>query len=167
MRPSASAAITDPPPESRASVAPRTSFCSANFSKSRGVSGVMVRPCRAAAMAFTAGLAEQVGRLYSPRNALVLAQLADESVHRELSAADVWTYLATHGVAPRDLDRDATVVRLVSDSADRSGIAQGLVFGVMNGAWAVGNVVGPAAGGALAQSAGDSLSYVVLPRSPQ
>jgi len=51
---------------------------------------------------------------------------------------------------------------LVSDSADRSGIAQGLVFGVMNGAWAVGNVVGPAAGGALAQSAGDSLSYVVL-----
>ena len=26
--------------------------------------------------------------------------------------------LATHGVAPRDLDRDATVVRLVADSAD-------------------------------------------------
>jgi MFS family permease len=51
---------------------------------------------------------------------------------------------------------------LVSDSADRSGIAQGLVFGVMNGAWAMGNVVGPAAGGALAQSAGDSFAYVLL-----
>jgi MFS family permease len=51
---------------------------------------------------------------------------------------------------------------LVSDSAERSGISLGLVFGVMNGAWAVGNVVGPAAGGALAESAGDSLSYVLL-----
>jgi MFS family permease len=51
---------------------------------------------------------------------------------------------------------------LVSDTAERNGIAQGLVFGVMNGAWAVGNVIGPAAGGALAQSAGDALSYLLL-----
>lgn len=51
---------------------------------------------------------------------------------------------------------------LVSDGAERSGIAQGLVFGVMNGAWALGNVIGPAAGGALAQAAGDSLPYVLL-----
>jgi MFS family permease len=51
---------------------------------------------------------------------------------------------------------------LVSDTAERNGIAQGLVFGVMNGAWAVGNVVGPAAGGALAESAGDAVSYLLL-----
>jgi MFS family permease len=51
---------------------------------------------------------------------------------------------------------------LVSDSAERNGISLGLVFGVMNGAWAVGNVIGPAAGGALAQSAGDALSYLLL-----
>jgi MFS family permease len=51
---------------------------------------------------------------------------------------------------------------LVSDTAERNGIAHGLVFGVMNGAWAVGNVIGPAAGGALAGSAGDALSYVLL-----
>src|SRR5690349_4937021 len=51
---------------------------------------------------------------------------------------------------------------LVSDAAERNGIAQGLVFGVMNGAWAIGNVIGPAAGGALAETAGDPLSYVVL-----
>lgn len=50
--------------------------------------------------------------------AAVLAQLADDSVHRELCAADVWAYLAKHGVAPRNLDQDATAVRLVSDSAD-------------------------------------------------
>jgi MFS family permease len=51
---------------------------------------------------------------------------------------------------------------LVSDSAERNGISLGLVFGVMNGAWAVGNVIGPAAGGALAESAGDALSYLLM-----
>lgn len=51
---------------------------------------------------------------------------------------------------------------LVSDSADRNGISHGLVFGVMNGAWALGNVVGPAAGGALAQSVSDAFSYLLM-----
>jgi len=51
---------------------------------------------------------------------------------------------------------------LISDTAEQNGIAQGLVFGVMNGAWAIGNVIGPAAGGALAESAGDALTYLLL-----
>ena len=51
---------------------------------------------------------------------------------------------------------------LVSDTAERNGIAQGLAFGVMNLGWALGAVAGPAAGGALAQSAGDTLPYVML-----
>jgi MFS family permease len=51
---------------------------------------------------------------------------------------------------------------LVSDSAERNGIAQGLAFGVMNLGWALGAVIGPAAGGALAQSAGDTFPYVLL-----
>jgi MFS family permease len=51
---------------------------------------------------------------------------------------------------------------LVSDTAEQNGIAQGLVFGVMNGAWALGNVIGPSAGGALAESAGDAVSYLLL-----
>ena len=51
---------------------------------------------------------------------------------------------------------------LVSVSAERRGIALGIAFGVMNGAWAVGNAIGPAAGGALAQAAGDSLPYLLL-----
>lgn len=50
--------------------------------------------------------------------AAVLAQFADDSVHRELSAADVWGHLAEHGVAPSDLNRDAAVLRRVADSAD-------------------------------------------------
>jgi len=51
---------------------------------------------------------------------------------------------------------------LVSDSAERAGIAQGLAFGVMNLAWAAGAAIGPAAGGALADSAGDVLPYLLL-----
>ena len=49
---------------------------------------------------------------------------------------------------------------LISDGAERQGLAQGLAFGVMNAAWAAGNVVGPAAGGALAGAAGDSAAYL-------
>jgi len=51
---------------------------------------------------------------------------------------------------------------LVSDSADRNRIAHGLAFGVMNGAWAVGNAIGPSVGGALAQAGGDAVPYVLL-----
>jgi hypothetical protein len=50
--------------------------------------------------------------------AAVLAQFADDSVHCELSATDIWANLAKHGVTPRDLDRDAAVVRRIEDSPD-------------------------------------------------
>ena len=51
---------------------------------------------------------------------------------------------------------------LISESAERVGVAQGLAFGLMNGAWAVGAVVGPAAGGGLADRAGDGLAFALL-----
>jgi MFS family permease len=51
---------------------------------------------------------------------------------------------------------------ILTDAAERRGIAAGLAFGAMNGAWAAGNVVGPALGGWLAEVAGDALPYVVL-----
>jgi MFS family permease len=50
---------------------------------------------------------------------------------------------------------------LVSDGAERAGVAQALAFGAMNAAWAVGNLVGPAAGGALARAAGDTTTFLV------
>ena len=49
---------------------------------------------------------------------------------------------------------------LVSDRAEAAGLAQGLAFGVMNSAWALGNMTGPAAGGALADLFGDAVPYV-------
>jgi len=51
---------------------------------------------------------------------------------------------------------------LISDSAERVGVAQGLAFGLMNGAWAVGAVIGPAAGGGLADRAGDAFAFALL-----
>ena len=51
---------------------------------------------------------------------------------------------------------------VISDSAERTGVAQGLAFGLLNGAWAVGAVIGPGAGGALADRAGDAVTFVLL-----
>ena len=50
---------------------------------------------------------------------------------------------------------------LVSDRAEAVGLAQGLGFGIMNTAWALGNMTGPVAGGALAEAAGDALPYLL------
>ena len=51
---------------------------------------------------------------------------------------------------------------LLTDAAERTGIAAALAFGAMNGAWAAGNVVGPAVGGWLGEIAGDTLPYLLL-----
>jgi MFS family permease len=51
---------------------------------------------------------------------------------------------------------------LISHGAEVAGVAQGLAFGVMNACWGVGALIGPAAGGALAGAAGDSVPYLIL-----
>ena len=51
---------------------------------------------------------------------------------------------------------------LLTNAAERRGISAALAFGAMNGAWAAGNVVGPALGGWLAELAGDALPYLLL-----
>jgi MFS family permease len=50
---------------------------------------------------------------------------------------------------------------LIADGAEDAGVAQGLAFGVMNAAWAVGAVVGPSAGGAIADATGDAVPFVL------
>ena len=56
----------------------------------------------------------------------------------------------------------APAMALLSDAADRIGLAQGLAFGLMNVAWGAGNALGPVIGGALADAAGDALPFLVL-----
>jgi MFS family permease len=50
---------------------------------------------------------------------------------------------------------------LIAEGAERSGLAQGLAFGVMNAAWASGALVGPAAGGAVAAASGDVVPFLI------
>jgi MFS family permease len=49
----------------------------------------------------------------------------------------------------------------VSDAAERAGLTQGLAFGVVNGAWAVGNAVGPSVGGGIADAVGDAVPFLL------
>src|ERR671929_1323603 len=50
---------------------------------------------------------------------------------------------------------------LISDGAQRARLAQGMAFGVMNAAWALGAVIGPATAGAIASATGDWIPYLL------
>jgi MFS family permease len=56
----------------------------------------------------------------------------------------------------------APAMALLSDAADRIGLAQGLAFGLMNVAWGAGNALGPAIGGAIADAAGDAVPFLIM-----
>jgi MFS family permease len=50
---------------------------------------------------------------------------------------------------------------LTSHRAEAAGLAQGLAFGIMNSAWALGEMTGPTVGGALANAFGDAIPYLL------
>jgi predicted MFS family arabinose efflux permease len=50
---------------------------------------------------------------------------------------------------------------LIAEGAELVGLPQGMAFGLMNAAWASGALVGPAAGGAVANASGDIAPFVV------
>jgi MFS family permease len=51
---------------------------------------------------------------------------------------------------------------LLSDGADEAGLAQGIVFGLFNLAWGVGQVLGSAGGARLADATSDTVPYLVV-----
>jgi MFS family permease len=56
----------------------------------------------------------------------------------------------------------APAMALLSDGAERIGLAQALGFGLMNAAWGAGNSFGPTFGGALADAAGDAVPFALM-----
>jgi MFS family permease len=50
---------------------------------------------------------------------------------------------------------------LIAEGAERTRLAQGMAFGLMNAAWAMGALIGPAAGGAVAAATGDVVPFLV------
>jgi MFS family permease len=53
-------------------------------------------------------------------------------------------------------------IALMSDGAERAGVAQGLAFGFVNLGWAMGHTVGATVGPALAEATSDGTTYAVL-----
>ena len=56
----------------------------------------------------------------------------------------------------------APSMAMLSDGAESAGLDQGYAFGLVNLAWAIGQVAGSAGGGALGRAAGDALPYLLL-----
>jgi MFS family permease len=50
---------------------------------------------------------------------------------------------------------------LIAEGAERSALPQGMAFGLMNAAWAMGALIGPVAGGAVAAASGDVVPFLV------
>ena len=56
----------------------------------------------------------------------------------------------------------APAMSLISDGAERAGVPQGLAFGIVNLAWAGGQVAGSVGGSATAQATSDGVTYAIL-----
>jgi MFS family permease len=107
-----------------------------------------------------------IGRIIDRRGALVPVRYA-------LGGAAAGSLLLAFGVSPGMYALFVIVASLlygalftpsfamIADGADAAGLAQGMAFGFMNAAWALGAMVGPAAGGALASATGESLPFVL------
>jgi MFS family permease len=124
-----------------------------------------------AAVFFTAGLFEVVlnpllGR-FSDRSGRLLpirAALAASVVVAIALGAGSGTYVIALLVCAATISFGSLYtpgMSLTSHRAETAGLAQGLAFGVMNTAWAFGELVGPTAGGALADSTSDAAPYLV------
>jgi len=50
---------------------------------------------------------------------------------------------------------------LIAEGADRTGLAQGMAFGMMNAAWALGAMFGPAGAGALDSATGENFPFLL------
>ena len=105
-------------------------------------------------------VSDRRGRLLPLRVALVASGGAFLALAAAGSAPVLVALLVLAGVSSAAFYAPASA--LISDRAERVGLAQGVAFGVMNAAWALGNVVGPALGGTLAAATGDAVPYLVM-----
>jgi MFS family permease len=123
------------------------------------------------AVFFSAGLAEVVlnpligrasdrmGRLLPIRIALAGSTVVAVALALSSSAALIAVLVAAAAITFGSLYTPG--MSLTSRRAESAGLAQGLAFGIMNSAWAVGALVGPALGGALAEASGDAAPYLL------
>ncbi len=116
--------------------------------------------------AFEASESPLVGRLSDARGALTPARLAlfaaipvSLALATDASPAIYVPLVVLAGMSYGALFTPS--FSLVSQGAERAGLAQGMAFGLMNAAWAVGAMAGPAAAGAIAGAVGDSTPFIL------
>jgi MFS family permease len=102
---------------------------------------------------------DRVGRLLPIRGALAASALVAAALAAGSQAVAIAVLVCAGAVSFGSLYTPG--MSLTSHRAETAGLAQGLAFGVMNTAWALGALVGPTVGGALAESAGDAIPYLV------
>ena len=104
-------------------------------------------------------LSDRRGRLLPVRVGLAASIVVAAALALGLRPLAYAPFVVLGGMAFGSLFTPAFV--LISDGAERARLAQGMAFGVMNAAWALGAVVGPAAAGAIAGLTGDAIPYVL------
>jgi len=102
---------------------------------------------------------DRVGRFVPTRLALAASVAVATGLAVSESAAAVSLLVCAAAVAFGGFYTPG--MTLVADRAEAVGLTQGLAFGVMNSAWALGNLTGPALGGALAERFGDAIPYLL------
>ena len=124
-----------------------------------------------AAVWFVAGLAEavinpvlgrftdRIGRLLPIRGALAASAVIALALAASSYAVAIAVLIGAAAISFGGLYTPG--MSLTSHRAEAAGLAQGIAFGVMNSAWALGALVGPTAGGALADLSSDAAPYVV------
>ena len=108
---------------------------------------------------FLGRLSDRVGRLLPIRVALTASVGAAIALAIASNALLISVLICAAGISFGSLYTPS--MALSSDRAEAVGLAQGLGFGVVNTAWAFGELVGPTAGGALANSYSDAVPYLV------
>jgi MFS family permease len=102
---------------------------------------------------------DRVGRLLPIRAALVAATVVALALAASTQAAVIAILVCAASITFGSLYTPG--MSLTSHRAETAGLAQGLAFGVMNTAWAFGELVGPTVGGALAESTSDATPYLI------
>jgi MFS family permease len=108
---------------------------------------------------FLGRLTDRLGRLLPIRVALAGSTVVAVALAVSSTPAVIAVLVAAAAITFGSLYTPG--MTLTSHRAESAGLAQGLAFGIMNSAWAVGALVGPALGGALAEAEGDAAPYAV------
>ncbi len=104
-------------------------------------------------------LSDRVGRLIPIRTSLAASAVAATALAAASGAVVIAALVCLASISFGSLYTPS--MSLTSQRAEIVGLAQGLAYGVVNTAWAFGELIGPTAGGALAESSGDAAPYLV------